>query len=75
MSDQDGVKLLLPDGLLEGSISFADIRPTRFNIADAVVLHLETGKVEVNPKYSTDEAAKVFWEAVCQLAPKYFCKP
>lgn len=49
------------------------IPPTTLNIFDAVTIH-QDGRVEVNPKYTTDEAAKLFWDAVIQLAPDFFDK-
>jgi hypothetical protein len=27
------------------------------------------GRIEINPKYTTDEAAKAFWEAVIRMNP------
>lgn len=47
--------------------------PTTLNIFDAVTIH-QDGRVEVNPKYTTDEAAKLFWDAVIKLAPDFFDK-
>jgi hypothetical protein len=34
-----------------------------------VTFHTEPPKVEVNPAYEVDEAAKVFWECVRQHMP------
>lgn len=47
--------------------------PTTLKIFDAVTIH-QDGRVEVNPKYTTDEAAKLFWDAVVRIAPDFFNK-
>lgn len=36
----------------------------------AVTLHLDTGQVELGPGYTPDEAARVFWDAVQDIARK-----
>jgi hypothetical protein len=54
------------------TISFSSV-PTSLVIFDAVTIH-QDGRVVVNPKYTTDEAAQKFWEAVIQLAPNFFTK-
>lgn len=54
------------------TISFSSVS-TSLVIFDAVSIH-QDGRVVVNPKYTTDEAAQKFWEAVVKLAPNFFVK-
>jgi hypothetical protein len=63
---------LIYTGLTDANttISFSSV-PTSLVIFDAVTIH-QDGRVEVNPKYTTDEAAQKFWEAVIKLAPNFF---
>ena len=55
------------------SITIKPIESTSLVIFDAVTIHRD-GRVDVNPKYTTDEAAKKFWEAVVQISPEIFQK-
>jgi len=38
--------------------------------ADPIVTIHSDGRVNINPKYSTDEAAQAFWDAVRRMGPK-----
>lgn len=37
------------------------------NLNDTIVRFHKDGRIEVNPKYTVDEAAKLFWEKVIKL--------
>lgn len=51
-----------------GSLSGDITSPTHLKITNAVTIYTD-GRVEVDPKYTTTEAARQFWEAV-----QYFFK-
>ena len=57
------------------SLSFSSIviPPTTLKIFDAITIHRD-GRVEIDPKYTTDEAAKLFWQAVENMAPNFLQK-
>ncbi len=48
-----------------------DMLSSSVSILDAVKIHRD-GRIEVDPKYTTDEAARKFWEAVRMMAPEFF---
>lgn len=33
------------------------------------------GSIEIGPEATTDEASRLFWEAVAKMAPIHTCKP
>lgn len=45
------------------SFTIEPIQSRSLVIFDVVTIHRD-GRVDINPKYTTDEAAKKFWEAV-----------
>jgi len=49
------------------------IPPNTLKIFDVVTIHSD-GRVDVDPKYTTDEAAKLFWKAIRDMAPSFFKK-
>ena len=57
------------------SVTFSSIviPPTTLKIFDAITIHRD-GRVEIDPKYTTDEAAKLFWQAVKNMAPDFLQK-
>lgn len=60
-----GMTIRNPSEISTATLSFANAAGT------AVTIHPD-GRVEVNPKFSTDEAAQAFWDAVKALAPQMF---
>lgn len=49
------------------------LQPTCLKIFDAITIHRD-GRVEIDPKYTTDEAAKMFWDAVQKISPNFLQK-
>lgn len=48
----------------------SDVQPSSIMIRDLVTIHLDDGRIEYGPKYTPDEAAKVFWEALSYHMPR-----
>jgi hypothetical protein len=55
------------------TMKLEQIQPTQIQIFDAITIHRD-GRVDVDPKYTTDEAAKLFWKAIRDMAPSFLNK-